>query len=192
MVRIQVDSVANVIGYQPLQPDSGVVLDEERVVAVRSDPSLHLESGFVCQPLQPDSGVSMDEERVIVVRSDPNLLLEFFQPTRLCVSLCSQTQASLGKRSEVLPFMSDPILHPGCFAKRCEVIGGDSVVRCVIGFQAASIVGVNHDAWWVSMVNKVRNLQAHALCSVTDCEGFVEKKFSSTATAQHVYSHVDK
>ena len=113
-IRIRIDSVANKIVYQPLQPDSGVPVDEERVVAGRSDPNLHL---------------------------------GYFQPTRLCISLCSQTQASQWARSELLPFdrtrtctlntssalSQTECGHYGHFRLTFEVIEGDSGVGCEIG-----------------------------------------------------------
>jgi hypothetical protein len=137
-------------------------------------------SEIVYQPLQPDSGVPMDEERVIAVRSDPNLHLEYFQ------RFVTDGMRSLW----ALPVdvLSKSVQELTSVAKKLEATV-ESVVG--LGLQSASIDGVDHDALWVSMLNEVRNPRAHARCSITDCDGFVERKLLSSGTTQHVYVRED-
>jgi len=61
-----------------------------------------------------------------------------------------------------------------------------------LGLQSARIDVVDHNALWVSMLDEVRNPRAHAPnCTVTDCDGFVERKLLSSGTTQHVYVRED-
>jgi hypothetical protein len=134
-------------------------------------------SEIVFQPLHPDTGAPLHEERVIAVREEPNLHLEFYQrdvtdgmrsPWKLPVDVVSKSFQEVVKVAQKLENTVQPVIG--------------------LGFHSSSLEDVNHDALWLALLNEVRQPRAHAPnCSVIDCDGYIERKLSSTGSTQHVY-----
>merc|ERR1712136_735327 len=134
-------------------------------------------SEIVFQPLHPDTGAPVHEERVIAVREEPNLHLEFYQrdvtdgmrsPWNLPVDVVSKSFQEVVKVAQKLESKVQPVIG--------------------LGFHSSAMEDVDHDALWLAVLNEVRQPGAHAPnCSVTECDGYIERKLSSTGTTQHVY-----
>ena len=126
--------------------------------------------------LHPDTGNQQHDDRVTAVREEPDLHRELYlgdvtdgMPSlwKLPVDVVSESFQGLIKVAEKI----------------------ESAVQLVFGlvFHSSTIEDDDHDALRLALLNEVRRPGSHTPnCSVTDCDAYIKRKFSSIGSTQHV------
>ena len=115
--------------------------------------------------LHPDTGNQLHDDRVTAVREEPDLHREFY----------------LGDVTDGMPSLWKPR------GLRRKSRKSRSAACFWLGFPSSTIEDDDHDALRLALLNEVRQPGSHTPnCSVTDCDAYIERKFSSIGSTQHV------
>ena len=126
--------------------------------------------------LHPDTGNQLHDDRVIAVREEPDFHGEFY------LGDVTDGMPSLWKLP--VDVVSESFQGLIQIAERIE-----SAVQLVFGLvlHSSSIEDDDHDALWLALFCEVRQPGSQTPnCSVTDCDAYIKRKFSSIGSTQHV------